>query len=1112
MTCSSCGHESPADARFCMHCGAAVARSCAGCGAELPRQARFCPRCGRAASERAPEVAERSPRDYTPRHLADKILSSKSALEGERKQVSVLFADVQGSLELAEELDPEEWHSILDRFFAVLSAGVHRFEGTVNQYTGDGIMALFGAPIAHEDHAHRACYAALHLRDAVREYANEVRVRHGVAFGVRIGLNSGEVVVGKIGDDLRMDYTAQGQVVGLAQRMEALADSGRISLSEHTARLVEGYFELQDLGKVRVKGLSEPVGLFELEGVGPFRTRLDRSRARGLSSFVGREDEMRALESALENATAGRARIVGVVADAGVGKSRLCSEFLERCRAREITVLEAHCPAHGRSIPLLPVLELLRNYFGISESDAPRAAREKIAGRLLLLDRELESSLPLLWDLLRVPDPERPVEDLDAEVRQRRLAEVVRRVVRIRSEREPAVILIDDLHWIDSASDAFVADLVEAVRGTRSLLLVNFRPEYRAEWMQRSDYQQLPLAALGSEAIRALLASLLGSHPSVVELPAVIEARTAGNPFFTEEVVQSLIESGHLEGERGAYRLVNPVERIEIPDTVQAVLAARIDRLVELQKRVLQTAAVIDKNFARPLLAQIAELPEADLDSALRTLCDADFLYERSLYPVPEYTFKHPLTHEVAYLSQLSERRRSLHAALARVLEGPDADASLLAHHWDEAGEAEPAVRWHRRAAEKLGFLSQFETLRHWNRVSQLLEALPESPENLSLGAVARAQILWMQIRVGIEPERAEALFREASELAGRAGDRACLARAQLSYASYLLYSGQGGGPRLAREAVREADASEETRVRIAARWGAAMALYFSAGLEAALELCNEGIELCGGDLDRGSELIGYSPWLFLHGTRAGILAVSGRPMQGLRDLDRSLADHGEKHQLVQAICSGFGVVVHQVTGDSRAALAFGRRAEEGYQRFPVGGAGLVYCYQSLGAALTLNGEWEEALECLERALSESRALRTFVQQQPEMLSWKARALLGRGDPQAALEAVDEAIALGKRLEAGWPRARPHLTRAQILQRVEPGSLERVAAELDAAAACVLEGGARGLLPSVHEGRAELCALRGDDAGRRRELEEALRLCREMGAEPHAARLARALE
>ena len=330
----------------------------------------------------------RDPRSYTPKHLAEKILTSRSALEGERKQVTVLFADVKGSTELASELDPEEWHGIMDRFFQILAEGVHRFEGTVNEYRGDGIMALFGAPIAHEDHAQRACYSALHLRDALRRYADELRIGKGINFAVRMGLNSGEVVVGKIGDDLRMDYTALGHTANLAARMEQIAEPGRIYLAEATAQMCQGFFALRDLGRHEVRGLSQPVGVFELEGVGRMRTRLDVSRARGFSKFVGRQSEMAALEAALERAIAGNAQVVGVVAEPGTGKSRLCYEFAERCRAREIPVYEAHGVAHGKAVPLLPILEFLRGYFGITEHDTARAARDKIAGRMVLARRD----------------------------------------------------------------------------------------------------------------------------------------------------------------------------------------------------------------------------------------------------------------------------------------------------------------------------------------------------------------------------------------------------------------------------------------------------------------------------------------------------------------------------------------------------------------------------------------------------------------------------------------------------------------------------------------------------------------------------------------------------
>ena len=1131
MKCAACGHENRPGAKFCEECSVPTKRLCTSCGSELRPTAKFCDECGQAVGGRGSRRAwdeseegsagaspsQRSPAAYTPKHLADKILQSKSALEGERKQVTVLFADVKGSMELAEQLDPEAFSQIMQRFFQILSEGVERFEGFVDKFTGDGIMALFGAPIAHEDHAQRACYAALHLRDVVREYAKEVRVQHGVAFGVRIGLNSGDVVVGKIGDDLRMDYTAQGHTVGLAQRMEALAESGHACLSEHTARLVTGYFQLQDLGRTKVKGVSEPVGLFDLEGVGPFRTRLDRSRARGLSTFVGRDSEMGLLEAALQSALAGHGRIVGVVAQAGVGKSRLCFEFTESCRARGIVVHEAHCPAHGKTVAHLPVLELLRSYFGLADGDSARVAREKIAGRLLLLDRTFDNVLPLIWDFLRVPDPERPVEELDASVRQQQLHDFTRRLVRARSEREPAVLFFDDLHWIDPASDAFLAQLVEAARGTRTLLLVNFRPEYRADWMQRSDYQQLPLTPLGSEALRALLGQLLGSDPSVAELPAAIQARTAGNPFFTEEVVSALIEAEQLVGSPGAYRLVGSVDRVEIPPTVQAVLAARIDRLAEREKRVLQTAGIIGKDFARPLLAQIIEahgrapLAAAELDGALRLLCDLDFLFERALYPVAEYAFKHPLTHEVAYGSQLQERRRAVHAALARVLEEGHEAPALLAHHWDEAGEIEPAAHWHRQAALDAGMADAGSAVRHWERVCHLLAQLPETRERLSLAAAARAQLCWVEARRGVTPERARMLFEQAQDFAERAGDLSSLAFSRLTYALSLQYSGQPGGPALARQALAEAERSGDLEVRIVAHWTCGVMAYYAEDQSEAVRQCEAGMALCGDDLDLGAQTLMYSPWIILRGVGGAALVLSGRLAEGAAFIEQSLADHGRRHRLAQVICGAFTVTESWVRGEYRAALGVVQRSLQAFDELG-GTVGVrVLLLLHLGQSLTLNREWDAARAALEESLRLVAENVTFRHIVSDDHTWLAHVALAVGDLDRARRELDAAFEAARRQELVVPLVYAHVVRARLL-RLEGAGAEHVERELAEAQRLAAKISAHGLVPEIHSERAALLQRDGRVDDTRRELEYARDLYRAMGAGPNTDRLTAQIE
>ena len=617
----------------------------------------------------------------------------------------MLFADVKGSMDLAEQLDPEEWHKILDRFFEILTDGVHRFEGTVNQYTGDGIMALFGAPIAHEDHAQRACYAALHLQRAAPALRGRDASRErGLNFSVRMGLNSGEVVVGKIGDDLRMDYTAQGHTVGLAARMEQIADPGKALLTGRTAKLVSGYVQLRDLGETRIKGLSDPLRVFELEGVARVRTRLDVSRARGFTKLVGRQDEMAALEAALARATGGSAHVVGVVAS--------------RAWARAASVTSSPSAAARRGSPSTKLMPWpTEKPFLSSRSSSTCADISGLTNRIPRSPRAKRSPVRCCCSMGSWPKhcrycststasrtPKGRLPKWTPKLVSDRSSPPLRGLMHAQSRREPTVSLIEDLHWIDRGSETFLENLVEALPGTRILLVVNFRPEYHAAWMQRSYYQQLPLAPLSAEAIDALLRDLLGADASVKALPELIRERTGGNPFFIEEVVQALVEDGSLVGVRGDYRLVRPIEKVAVPATVQAVLAARIDRLESREKHLLQTAAVIGKEFAEPVLKRVAELSEAELPESLGKLAAAEFIYEEALYPQAEYAFKHPLTQEVAYRSQLAERRSRTHAAVARAIaelypEQLDERAALLAHHWEQAGETARAAEWHRRAA-----------------------------------------------------------------------------------------------------------------------------------------------------------------------------------------------------------------------------------------------------------------------------------------------------------------------------------------------------------------------------------------------------------------------------
>jgi class 3 adenylate cyclase len=1122
MRCSTttCQAENLPDALFCAECGGKMESPCPACGVPNTAGANFCRRCGAAlvASQQSsldspggsPSAGRSSsPASYTPKHLADKILQSKSALEGERKQVTVLFADVKGSMELAEQLDPEQWHAILDRFFAILSEGVHRFEGTVNQYTGDGIMALFGAPIAHEDHAQRACLAALHLRDTLRAYGEELRRTHGVSFSARVGLNSGAVIVGKIGDDLRMDYTAQGHTVGLAQRMEQLAEPGVPYLTGHTAHLVDGYMRLRSLGEFTIKGAKEPLPVYALEGLGLLRTRFDLSRARGLSKFVGRDAEMQQLEAALERATRERGEVIGVVAAAGTGKSRLCFEFAERCRARGIPVREAHCVSHGRLVPYLPILELLRTYFGIGEQDGEREARQKIAGALLLLDRELEPGLPMFFDFLGVPDPERPMVG-QGPAMQRRLFGAVRRVVEAEARRQPGVVLMEDLHWIDDPSAEFLTPLIDGVLASRGLLLTNFRPEFHAHWMERTGYRQIPLQPFGRDAVDALLADLLGSHPSVAGLGALLHQRTGGTPFFLEEVVRELAESGALEGAPGSYRLTAPLADVQIPATVQAVLAARIDRLAERDKGLLQTASVIGKEFSERALREVSVLPEAELHAALAALVQAELLVEQQLYPEPLYAFFHPLTQEVAYASQLIERRRRVHAALARTLGGGDPEqlderAALIAHHFEGAGDNADAARWLHRAQSWLlhkGALGELG--RHDRKIVTLLDGAPETEDLVTIWIGAATSTLRTGLFLGEHVADADALLARAEQLAQHVTDPWVRAAPTETRALLVLLKPDWTATDMctlyqqACDIVR-ASADAPPLVNIVPNLIAGN--YREALTDG--ELLHANWRRYEGKVtSAGHPLI---VWRYYH---AMTLMETGQLAQA-RDLLDALGAEGFQYPIDE---ERFRILLAELCGDTAGTLERGRRAMatiEGY-------AGVhqtqsiqrVAALEAVACSNLLNARWQPCADAAREALAIAGATAVGNWIAFPLLAQLAEAELGMREVEAARRTADAAVARMRKHEMRGRETRALLARARVLVATAGASAAAaIRRDLDEALALCERNGTPAWEPLIREEVARLHALCGEADRALREQRTALDLYTKLGATGHVARL-----
>jgi class 3 adenylate cyclase/tetratricopeptide (TPR) repeat protein len=777
MQCSKCGHENRSGAKFCEECGTRLAQTCPKCQCEISPSAKFCPECGeQVAAPASNAVRVPSPETYTPKHLAEKILTSKAALEGERKQVTVLFADLKGSMELLADRDPEEARKLLDAVVERMMEAVHRYEGTVNEVRGDGIMALFGAPLTHEDHALRACYAALGMQEAVKRYANQVRRSDGVLVQIRVGLNSGEVVVRSIGSDLRMDYSAVGRTTHLAARMEQLAAPGSIQLTAETLRLVEGLVDVNPLGPVPVKGLREPVEVFELVGTGAARTRLEATARRGLTRFVGRGSEMEQMRDALDRATLGRGQVVTIVGEPGVGKSRLVWEVTHSRIIVGWRVLKASSVSYGKATSYLPVIDLLKGYFGIEDRDGLLAIGGKVTSGLLRLDQSLELAVVPLLALLDVPVSDARWQTLDPWQRRRSTLDAVRQLLLCEARNQPLLLIFEDLHWIDGETQALLDNLVESLPAARLLLLASYRPEYSHGWSSKTYYRQLRIDPLPPEGANELVDALLGTDAALSSLKRLLITRTEANPLFLEESVRALVETGALKSERGAYRLTQPIGQLKIPATVQAILAARIDRLAPEAKRLLQSAAVIGKNVALPLLLAIADAPEHEVRDELTHLQGAEFLYEVRLFPDLEYTFKHALTHEVAYHGLLHDRRRDLHARITAAIEGLAAEriaeqSERLAHHALHGELWEKAVAYLRQAGlratargahrEAVPYLEQaLGTLRH----------LPETRQRIELRIDIRIEIrnalspLGDWVRMGDHLEVAEVLARSLGD------------------------------------------------------------------------------------------------------------------------------------------------------------------------------------------------------------------------------------------------------------------------------------------------------------------------------------------------------------
>ena len=1003
-------------------------------------------------------------------------------------------------MELLADRDPEEARKILDPVLGRMMEAVHRYDGTVNQVMGDGIMALFGAPLALEDHAVRACYAALHMQETVSRYADELQRSGAMPVYIRVGINSGEVVVRAIGNDLHMDYTAVGQTTHLASRMEQLAKPGSTLLSDNTLQLAEGYIQVKSLGAVPVKGLADPIELYELTGASHARTRLQAAAVRGLTRFVGRQREIEILNEALAKAAQGKGQVVAIVGEPGVGKSRLFWEFTHSHRTQGWLIVEASSVSYGKATPYLPVIDLLKGYFKIADNDDARAIRERVTGKLLTLDRALEPLLQPLLALLDQPTDDAQWQRLDPPQRRRQTLDALKRLWLREAQAQPLVLVFEDLHWIDSETQEFLNGMLDSVPAAKLLLLFNYRPEYHHPWSSRTYYIQLRLDALTQESAQELLQSLIGPDPSVDPLKKILIERTEGNPFFLEESVRTLVEIHALEGDRGTYRLVKSLQEVQVPATVQAMLAARIDRLAPEDKRLLQTAAVIGKDVPYMLLQAVADLPETQLRENLSSLQSAEFLYEASLFPDLEYTFKHALTHDVAYGGLLQERRQELHARIVDAIEQIHKDrlgeqAERLAHHAQQAQLWEKALTYLRQAAHKAGSRWAFrESARYLEQALNVVKRLPDRTDIVEQEIAIR-----LDLRDALIPRadyrRIAEILSEAVSLAEQIGDHEKLALALI----YLAHTNIEllNVPQSMESGHRALAIAEEIDdpVLIVSAQNYLLSIHYTLGdyeqaIIFGLSVAQASDEIVAEGLGRG--LLPLIPWFMPQacaevGRFGEALSVGETLMHRAETAGHPFAIAG------MCIAIGFARIRRGEAGQAIALLERSMKICRTYALdnwFP-------WTASTLGLAYALAGRHSEGIESAQEGVRRGEELR-LTRFQPLRVTLLANAYLVASRHAEALAAARDALELARRYHERGPEAWAIYLMTESMAQLPGTEQKEIHDNYLAALKLAEELGMRPLIAHCQLGLGALNARLGDTVRAREQINTALSTYREL--------------